>query len=106
MDNGQGGDFFSIYNTSVFTTYIVSSGIVRGWTYRFRYRVQNINAWSPFSPIGYISAFSTPSTPPAPQFVSATGTSVTLNLFYSADDNGALVQAYELWIDAGNNLQS
>lgn len=104
MDDGNAGEFSVIFSTSEVFTYIVTEGIERGKIYRFRYRVRNINGWSQFSEIGYITAFSTPSIPPAPQFVSASTTSVTVNLFYSEDDNGSHIKLYELWIDQGNEL--
>jgi hypothetical protein len=66
MDDGLEGLFTTIFNTSEVSTFIVTEGIVRGRIYRFRYRVRNVNGWSPFSNVGYISAFSVPSTPPAP----------------------------------------
>jgi len=66
MDDGNAGEFSVIFSTSEVFTYIVTDGIERGKIYRFRYRVRNINGWSQFSEIGYITAFSTPSIPPAP----------------------------------------
>lgn len=106
MDDGNAGEFRVIFSTSEVFTYIVTKGIERGKNYRFRYRVRNVNGWSTFSEIGYITAFSIPSIPSAPEFVSATGTSVTANLFFSDDDNGSRIALYELWIDAGNDLSS
>ena len=89
MDDGLAGDFSVIFKTSDVTFFVVTNGIIRGRTYRFRYRVSNVNGWSAYSEIGYITAFSIPSTPLAPVFISATGTSVTLELFFSDDDNGS-----------------
>lgn len=66
MDNGLSGDFFDILNTTELNSYVVTSGIVRGRNYRFRYRVANVNGWSAYSMIGYITAFSQPSIPPPP----------------------------------------
>ena len=59
----------------------------------------NINGWSIFSEIAYISAFSVPNAPPAPIFSTANSTSITLLLLPSTDDNGAMIVGYELWID-------
>jgi len=95
-----------IFSTSEVSSYVVTEGISRGKIYRFRYRVRNINGWSVFSEIGYITAFSIPNTPPAPKFVSATDTSVTVDLFYADDDNGSRIKLYEIWIDKGNDLSS
>ena len=66
MDDGKAGEFKVIFTTSEVTTYVVTEGIFRGRNYRFRYRVRNVNGWSPFSDIGFITAFSIPNTPPAP----------------------------------------
>jgi len=41
--------------------------------------VANINGWSEFSDVSYIFASSAPLTPPAPKYVSATDTTVTLS---------------------------
>ena len=88
------------------TTLLITNGIYRGRIYRFRYRVRNINGWSPFSEVAYISAFSIPLAPPTPKFVSGTATTVTLAFSESEDDNGVPITSYELWIDAGNNFLS
>lgn len=106
MDDGDSGDFSTILTTSQASSLTITSGISRGLIYRFRYRVANINGWSPYSETGYISAYSVPNAPPQPIFSSATSTSVTLGLEPSSDDNGSKITAYELYIDAGNNLQS
>jgi len=91
MDDGIAGDFNLIFTTSEVSTFVASTGVVRGRSYRFRYRVSNVNGWSPFSEIGFIRAFSVPSTPQAPAFVSATGTSVTIEMFFSTEDNGSQI---------------
>ena len=69
-------------------------------------RVANINGYSDYSDIAYIFAFSHPDAPPRPAFLSATDTSVTLELQESANDNGIAIAGYELWIDAGNDSLS
>jgi len=38
--------------------------------------------------------------------VAATSTSVSVNLFYSEDDNGSRIKLHELWIDNGDGLAS
>ena len=42
MDDGDEGDFTTILETSQDTSYVVTEGITRGKTYRFRYRVKNV----------------------------------------------------------------
>jgi len=68
--------------------------------------VANINGWSDFSDEGYIFAFSSPERPPAPTFVSADSTSVTLGFLPSRNDFGIRVVGYELYIDEGDNTLS
>jgi len=94
MDDGLSGEFQVIFSTSEVTTFVVTEGIVRGRNYRFQYRVRNVNGWSPFSEIGYITAFSIPNTPPAPLYLSATATTVTFKLYKTDDDNGSRINEY------------
>ncbi len=106
MDDGDAGEFRIIFTTSEFTTYVVTDGIERGKNYRFRYRVRNVNGWSPFSEVSFIRAFSTPNIPPAPVFDSATDTTATFKLYYTDNDNGSRIKKYELWLDDGDDLES
>jgi len=57
--------------------------------------------WSEFSPITYILAADTPSTPPKPSFVSATDNSISIQLYPTADNGGSIVESYELEMDQG-----
>ena len=68
MDNGDEGDFFTVLITSQQTSTIIRDGISKGKLYRFRYRASNINGWSVWSEVAYLSAFSIPTAPPAPVF--------------------------------------
>lgn len=104
MDDGIGGDFVEIgglSSNSMLTTYTVVKGIERGKTYGFRYRTLNGAGWSDYSSILYAIAATIPSRPPAPTFVSATGTSIALSFKESSNNGGAKMTAYELWMDAG-----
>lgn len=94
MDDGLSGEFSVIFTTSEVTYFVATEGIVRGRNYRFRYRVRNVNGWSQFSDTGFITAFSIPNTPPAPVFVEATATTVTVQLFKTDDDNGSRIKIY------------
>lgn len=105
MDDGKQGDFRTILTTSIWNTYIVKN-IVRGLIFRFRYRAYNVNGWSPYSETAYLFSFQAPDSPPRPEFISATDTSVTIGLGYSINDNGIPITDYELWIDAGNDSTS
>jgi hypothetical protein len=106
MDDGNQGPFTSILVTSSRSFFIVTSGVQIGLQYRFRYHVGNVNGWSDYSDISYITAFAPPEAPPAPTFNSGTDTSVTLNFFPSRNDHGIRVANYELYIDMGNNATS
>jgi len=105
MDDGQGGDFEAIgglISNSMQTTYMVAEGIVRGMTYRFRYRVLNGAGWSDYSPIQYAQAATTPSAPPAPSLQSASSTTIVLDFSESLDNGGSPIILYELYMDAGS----
>lgn len=65
MDDGQQGDFVSIYK-GLEREQIIRKGIIEGRTYRFRCRALNIKGWSEFSEITYILAASAPSKPKVP----------------------------------------
>ena len=71
MDDGLSGEFSSIVGYSVnslLTAYTVTSGIVKGREYRFRYRVRNSIGWSDFSDESAILAATIPSPPGVPKF--------------------------------------
>lgn len=65
--------------------------------YRYRYRSKNINGWSDFSPIQYIRAATVPVRPPAPTFVTATASSITLSFYPTTDNKGSEITSYELY---------
>jgi hypothetical protein len=106
MDDGYQGEFKLILVTNSRTSFVVSSGIERGLTYRFKYQVGNVNGWSEFSDISYIFAYSAPERPPAPPYVSGTDTTVTLAFLPSRNDHGIRVASYELYIDVGDDTTS
>jgi hypothetical protein len=77
MDDGLGGDFVTITGydyDNIATSQTITSGIVKGRTYRFQYRAKNINGWGLWSNITYITAAVTPCKPPAPTLISADST--------------------------------
>jgi len=77
----------------------VTSGIVRGNSYRVRYRAQNFNGWGSWSDVGYIRAASIPSIPPAPLYVSSDADELNLQFIPPDDNGGATIQSYALWMD-------
>lgn len=82
----MGGNFISVIgfeNESLETEFTLASGVKSGDIFRFRFRAKNVNGWSSFSPISHIKAATIPTRPPAPKFVDATATSLTLALLES-----------------------
>jgi hypothetical protein len=52
--------------------------VVKGTTYRYKYRARNINGWGDFSPEAYLFAAGVPETPMAPSTLTVTDTLITL----------------------------
>ena len=105
MDDGRLGEFTSVQVSSFLTSYIASD-VEKGYTYRLRYRVANVNGYSSYSEVSYIFPFSVPDAPGKPIFVSATQDSVTFTFTESLNDNGVSISGYELWIDEGDDTLS
>jgi hypothetical protein len=79
MDDGMNGDFISVVGgenqvANLNRQLTITNGVVKGRTYRFKYRVRNQIGWSDFSTTTYILAANPPSKPPAPTYVSSTNT--------------------------------
>jgi hypothetical protein len=68
--------------------------------------VRNINGWSEFSDVTYISPALQPEAPPKPKFITATDTTISLEFERSPDDNGIPITDYQLFIDAGDDFTS
>jgi len=71
MDDGLGNEFIVASdkeNLSMATSKVIK-GLIKGRLYRFKYRVLNINGWSPFSDIASIRTAIVPSTPMPPQLI-------------------------------------
>lgn len=80
MDDGLGGPYTSqVGLTSPFLlTKFYTQSVVKGRTYRFRYRALNVNGWGFFSPELYVLAASSPIAPPAPLLTFVSSTTVSL----------------------------
>ena len=78
MDDGLGGNFMSLIGSSspFLMTRYTALGLVRGRTYRFRYRARNCIGWGPFSDEVFALAASKPSAPPRPMLVSVSSTTI------------------------------
>lgn len=104
IDDGEGGAFRPVggYDPiSLKTIYSIREGIVRGRTYRLRYRTLNGVGFSQYSPLLYATAANVPGAPAAPRLVSATGASITMSFQPTPENGGSQVLYYELWIDQG-----
>jgi hypothetical protein len=78
MDDGLLGSYISKVGESspyLMTTYGASS-LVKGRTYRFKYRVKNCHGWGPFSNDFFAQASELPSKPPAPTLISVSATAI------------------------------
>ena len=106
IDDGIGGTFttFAGGQTNYLNLYAVATtNIIKGETYRVRYRARNVNGWSDYSDIAYILAASPPDAPPsAPLYVTSTDTSITLLLTFSISNNGAPITSHKLYMDSGS----
>ena len=80
VDDGKGGDIFSIFGEYSDTLSTVANlfNVVKGRVYRTRYRVKNAVGWSEYSPMGYLRSADVPSAPPAPTTVSASASEIAL----------------------------
>ena len=105
-DDGNGGSFVSLAGHSNSTPYLMNSlvttNVIKGRIFRFRYRAQNCHGWGPLSPILYSLAASRPEAPPAPTVVSISSTSVSLQLYPTHDNGGTIVIDYILSRNQGD----
>jgi hypothetical protein len=63
MDDGLGGNFTAVNQASLTTSALITTGILRGSNYRFRYRAYNEYGWSPYSDIASILVAQPPDKP-------------------------------------------
>jgi len=69
-----------------------------------RYRCLNEIGWSEFSDLDYLLKAGVPVAPPAPLFLWADSSTVTIQILPTLDNNGAPVSRYQVWRDNGENL--
>lgn len=104
LDDGNNGPFTTVLGQSdntLDTEVTVSSGIVKGKTYRARYRAINSIGPGPWSPIAYIAASTVPKAPPMPIVTEVDNTKVVLSLSETTDDGGSSILSYHLYINEG-----
>lgn len=81
IDDGNGGFFIEVVGFTSFYTlnsFLISSNINSGLTYRLQYRAHNVHGWSGFSPIAEILAATIPGATDEPQ-TAIVGTDVVLS---------------------------
>jgi hypothetical protein len=91
MDDGL-GNFTDVHGYE--TDVLGLSATVKakaGVTYGFRYRARNLYGWGAFSTTTFILAARRPSTPPKPEFISATDNSISIKLYPSTEYVGAVI---------------
>lgn len=81
---------------SLLTSFIHSKNVIKGTTYRLRYRAWNVNGAGLWSESGYILAANEPSRPQIPTYIQSDQNSVTLAFTQSDDDGGLVISEYVL----------
>ena len=104
LDDGSNGAFYTVLgaiDNTLDTEVIVTSDIVKGKTYRARYRAINSIGPGPWSPIAYITASTVPKAPSLPIVTNVDHTKVVLSLSETTDDGGSSILSYHLFINEG-----
>jgi hypothetical protein len=114
VDDGNNGPFRYVLGgdrkadslaTSVLLT-AAKDGLVRGLTYRVRYRAVNQIGAGEWSDIAYIRAVMLPHAPPSPRATHFDATSIVLELTgssYDGDSAGGAAFRYNLWSNLGED---
>lgn len=87
---------------SLALSFTVTRDIQKGKFYAFRYRAINSVGPSGWSPFGKVQAASVPKAPPAPEYVTADSSSITLSLLNTQDDGGSPIIDSKLYTDQGD----
>jgi hypothetical protein len=90
MDDGLGGNFTAVSNQSLATSALITLGISRGSSYRFRYKAYNEYGWSPYSDISTILVAQPPDKPTKiPEILSTTDTAINIRLDLDISTGGS-----------------
>lgn len=96
-DDGMRGDYTSVFQLS--EKLIVNSNIVRGASYRVKYRAKNFNGWGLMSDVSFITAATTPQKPYAPVFVDSDQDSISFLLTAPENESGSPITQFKLYAD-------
>lgn len=83
MDDGNNGPYRTVLGGETYTLdseILITEGIIKGRTYRLRYRATNIIGYGDFSDVAYVVASTNPKAPPKPQYIYVDQTKVDLIL--------------------------
>jgi len=102
------GVYYDLYGADItkgtlINSMLITTNIVKGSTYKLRFRARNVYGWSEWSTVTTILAGDKPKAPPIPKFASATANEIKITMTESQDYGGAQVTKYELWRDAGSS---
>ncbi len=83
--------------TGILTTYTdTSSSLVKGSTYKYRYRLANANGWSDYSDDLLVTAGSVPGKPAAPSVTTLAATQLTFSMSAPTDEGGLALTQMDL----------
>ena len=85
-----------------YTQVVTSMALVKGRTYRLRYRAANAIGWSDWSPVSHVQAAKEPEAPPAPTVLASSSGAIEVRVNPSLENNGAAIDHYTLYIDGGS----
>lgn len=102
-DDGLNGPFTSLVGLSspylmqlLTVAHSPETPIVRSRVYKYRYRARNCVGWGPLSEELHVLAADAPAAPPSPAVSSTSATQITLLLYPTTDNGGAIVTDYTL----------
>jgi large repetitive protein len=85
-----------------YTQVVTSMALVKGRTYRLRYRAANAIGWSDWSPVSFVQAAKEPEAPPAPTVLSSSAGAIVVRINPALENNGAAIDRYGLYVDGGS----
>lgn len=87
---------------TLYLSYMVTTGLIKGQIYAFRYRAINAIGAGEWSEAAKLRAAAIPIAPPRPVYLSSTDTTITVGLLETTDNGGSLISSYKLYRDDGD----